>query len=199
MKRLALCLLVALPLVAPAQDQKPQRTVTVNRKDGATITGLLVRVDADSAVVKVKDSTLTVPLEAVASIVFGGEKQAPASARLQPPPFALKSSIDDMLAEEVYDARDQEIIQPVILHKEKAKYTKEARDHGTEGVVVVSAVFTAEGKITGLRVIRSLPDGLTEKAIEALQKIRFKPARKDGKAVSVRMQVEFDFALDRSR
>jgi hypothetical protein len=41
----------------------------------------------------------------------------------------------------------------------------------------------------------NLPDGLTEKAIEAAKKIRFNPAVKNGAPVSVRGQLEFSFNL----
>jgi TonB family protein len=85
--------------------------------------------------------------------------------------------------------------KPTILYKEKAKYTEEARQNKVQGTVMLSAIFTADGRITGIRVIRGLPDGLTEKAIEAAQKIRFQPATKNGVAISVRANLEFNFAL----
>jgi len=85
--------------------------------------------------------------------------------------------------------------RPIILYREKAKYTEEARQDKIMGVVVLSAVFTADGRIAEIRVVRSLQDGLTEKAIEAAQKIRFKPATKNGEPISVRMQIEYNFAI----
>ncbi len=85
--------------------------------------------------------------------------------------------------------------KPIILYKEKAKYTEEARQNKVQGTVLLSAVFTKDGRITDIRVIRGLPDGLTEKAIEAAQKIRFKPATKNGVPISVRANLEFNFAL----
>jgi TonB family protein len=83
----------------------------------------------------------------------------------------------------------------VILYKEKARYTEEARQNKVQGTVVLSAVFTSDGRVTQVRVIRGLPDGLTEKAIEAAQKIKFQPATKSGVAVTVRGQLEFTFNL----
>jgi len=81
------------------------------------------------------------------------------------------------------------------LYKEKAGYTQEARDRGIEGVVILEVVFRADGKLTGIKVHRGLPNGLTEKAIEAAQKIRFDPAMKNGVPVSVRGNIEFSFSL----
>jgi TonB family protein len=61
--------------------------------------------------------------------------------------------------------------------------------------VVVSVVFTADGRVSGARVVRGLPDGLNDEAIKAAQKIKFRPAMKNGQPVSVRMAIEFTFNL----
>jgi hypothetical protein len=42
---------------------------------------------------------------------------------------------------------------------------------------------------------RGLPCGLTEAAIEAAKRIRFQPALRNGAPVSVRAQLEYNFAL----
>jgi TonB family protein len=88
-------------------------------------------------------------------------------------------------------------LKPTILYKEKGKYTEDALRNRIEGTVVLNVVFTAESRIRNIRVVRGLPDGLTEKAIEAAQKIRFNPAVKDGVPVSVRGNLEFKFLLDK--
>jgi TonB family protein len=86
-------------------------------------------------------------------------------------------------------------LRPTITHREKAKYTEEARQNKVQGTVVLQVVFHANGSITDIRVVRGLPDGLTEKAIEAARKIRFNPAVKNGSPVSVRGTLEFSFNL----
>ncbi|MFN7624643.1 MAG: TonB family protein, partial [Acidobacteriota bacterium] len=86
-------------------------------------------------------------------------------------------------------------LRPTILYKEKAKYTEEARQNKIQGTVVLNVVFTADGRITNIRVVRGLPDGLTEKAIEAAQRIRFNPAVKSGVPVIVSGYLEFTFIL----
>ncbi|HKQ75545.1 MAG TPA: TonB family protein [Blastocatellia bacterium] len=86
-------------------------------------------------------------------------------------------------------------LRPTILYREKAKYTEEARQNKVQGTVVLQVVFHVNGSITEVKVVRGLPDGLTEKAIEAARKIRFNPAVKNGTPVSVRGQLEFSFNL----
>ena len=83
----------------------------------------------------------------------------------------------------------------VILHKEKARYTEIARINKVQGTVVLRAVFTEDGKVTNIEVIRGLSDGLTRRAIEAAQDIRFKPATNEEKPVTVKGSLEFTFNL----
>ena len=85
--------------------------------------------------------------------------------------------------------------KPTVLHREIAKYTLEAHQHNVQGEVVLSAVFTCDGRITDIWVVRSLPHGLTENAIAAAKKIRFKPAIKNGLPVSVRATLKYTFNI----
>jgi len=93
------------------------------------------------------------------------------------------------------ESKPQDRRPPKILYREKAEYTQKARDRGIEGKVILDVVFQADGKITGIKVIQGLPDGLTEKAIEAAQKTRFEPAMKDGVPVNVRGKLDYHFSL----
>jgi TonB family protein len=97
--------------------------------------------------------------------------------------------------------RDDEIpwansrLSPTIIYKEKARYTEQARQKQIQGTVLLHATFSADGRITDIRVVRGLPDGLTESAIAAAQHIRFQPAMRNGVPVTVHASLEFNFAL----
>ena len=82
-----------------------------------------------------------------------------------------------------------------ITHADDPEYTKEARQHGIKGRVMLRAVLCANGKVTNIEVIKGLPYGLTEKAIETMPKMRFRPAEKDGHPVSVVILREFSFEI----
>ena len=82
-----------------------------------------------------------------------------------------------------------------LMSKPEPNYTETARKHEVEGTVVLRVVFAASGQITNIRVVESLPDGLTERAIAAARKIKFIPATKEGKYVSMWMQLEYNFNL----
>jgi TonB family protein len=80
-----------------------------------------------------------------------------------------------------------------LLEKPEPSYTEEARANKTTGTVILKVVFTSRGTVENIRVVRELPNGLTERAIEAAKKIKFKPAVKDGHPVSMWMQLEYVF------
>jgi TonB family protein len=82
-----------------------------------------------------------------------------------------------------------------LISKPEPSYTDEAKKHGLVGTVVLKAIFAASGKVTNIRVVHGLPDGLTERAIAAARQIRFVPATKEGKFVSMWMQLEYNFNL----
>lgn len=86
-------------------------------------------------------------------------------------------------------------IKARVLRKPEPEYTALARETGVEGRVVLRAVFSADGSVRHLIVINSLPHGLTEKAVAAARKIKFEPATKDGRPVSMAFQLEYYFNL----
>jgi TonB family protein len=83
--------------------------------------------------------------------------------------------------------------KPTILYHETGKYTDAARRQKLNGSVILSVILTADGRIIIDKVIQELPYGLTETAIAAAQKTRFKPGTIDGKPVNVRSAMEFTY------
>lgn len=94
----------------------------------------------------------------------------------------------------IYIGRDVDV-KARLLTKPEPTYTRDARDNKVEGTVIIKAVFSKTGHVENIRVAAGLPYGLTEQAIKAARKIRFVPATKDGKAVSMWMQLEYNFSL----
>ena len=82
-----------------------------------------------------------------------------------------------------------------ILKKPTPGFTREARRNGTRGFVVLEAILAADGSVKHIEVLTGLPDGLSYKAIEAARQIKFRPAVKDGKPVSVRVEVRYQFQV----
>jgi TonB family protein len=82
-----------------------------------------------------------------------------------------------------------------VLEAPPPQYTEEARAKRVQGSVVLTAVFCRNGKVTDIAVIRGLPHGLTERAVESTRKMRFEAAQKDGEFVSQRFRRECVFNL----
>ena len=82
-----------------------------------------------------------------------------------------------------------------LLSKPEPQYTEEARRNQVSGTVVLRAVFSSSGEVVQIRALRTLPFGLTERAIAAARQIQFVPALRGGQAVSVSMQLEYNFNL----
>ncbi len=104
----------------------------------------------------------------------------------------IKTETSDM--NRVFSGRDV-TEKPRILEKREPTYTESARKFGIQGTVVLRAVFSKDGEVTSIQVVRKLPHGLTQQAIRAARAIRFTPATKDGQPVPIYMQLEYNFNL----
>lgn len=82
---------------------------------------------------------------------------------------------------------------PVIRHKPAPDFTAESRKGNATGIVRLTAVLCRTGRVTDIRVVKGLPDGLTESAVAATRGIEFTPAEKDGRRVSVSATFEYLF------
>ena len=82
-----------------------------------------------------------------------------------------------------------------ILEKPRPAYTEQARLLRIEGNVLLEVLFAASGEVKVLRVIRGLDEGLDRNAVQAALRIRFEPARRDGRATEARALVTIQFQL----
>jgi periplasmic protein TonB len=87
------------------------------------------------------------------------------------------------------------VSQPAVIFKVDPEYSEEARKAKYSGTVMLSVIVDAEGRARDIHVAKSLGMGLDEKAIEAVEKWKFKPGMKGGQAVNVRATIEVNFRL----
>jgi TonB family protein len=87
------------------------------------------------------------------------------------------------------------VSQPSVLFKVDPEYSEEARKAKYSGTVMLAVVVDVEGHARDIHVVKSLGMGLDEKAIEAVEKWKFKPGMKGGQAVNVRATIEVNFRL----
>jgi TonB family protein len=84
---------------------------------------------------------------------------------------------------------------PSVLYRVDPEYSEEARKAKYSGTVVLYIEVDTSGHASNIRVLKAIGLGLDEKAIDAVNKWRFKPGLKDGKPVKVRAQIEVNFRL----
>lgn len=75
-------------------------------------------------------------------------------------------------------------------------YPTAAKEVGTQGMVVVSFVVDAEGKVGSVEVLRSIGNGCDEEAVRVISNSgTWTPAKIGGKAVASKMTLPVQFKL----
>ena len=99
------------------------------------------------------------------------------------------------------DAGAQGVVAPRVISSVQPSYTEAAMRARIEGTVVLGAVVQTDGTVAAITIVRSLDstNGLDEQAINALKQWKFEPGTLKGKPVAVRVRVEMEFNLRRSR
>jgi periplasmic protein TonB len=86
--------------------------------------------------------------------------------------------------------------RPECLYCPNAQFSDEAVQAKYQGVVLVNALITPDGRATDIQVVKSLGLGLDENAVAAVRTWRFKPATgPDGKPAAVVQTIEVEFRL----
>jgi TonB family protein len=88
------------------------------------------------------------------------------------------------------------ISPPVVVRRVEPRYTDDARDARLAGTVILQAIIETDGTAKILKIVKPLPLGLTESAVEAIRQWRFTPAMQNGKAIPVSLNIEVAFNLE---
>lgn len=92
-----------------------------------------------------------------------------------------------------------DIVPPRKMTYAPPKYTEEARKERLQGLVILQAVIDEQGRVGEIEVLKGLPLGLTETAIEALRQWTFEPATLEGEPVAVYYNLTFNFRLSKEK
>ncbi len=88
-----------------------------------------------------------------------------------------------------------EVTRPVKIHAPLPRYPERARRPRIQGVVMVQAIIDKQGDVTNVKLLKGLPMGLNEAAIDAIKQWKFKPATLRGKPVDVYYNLTVTFKL----
>ena len=87
------------------------------------------------------------------------------------------------------------IVPPVKLYYPQPRYTEEGRLSRIQGVVILEAIIDANGDVHDVKVLKGLPMGLSESAIETASQWKFEPATLEGRPVPVFLNLTIRFSL----
>ena len=82
-----------------------------------------------------------------------------------------------------------------IILKPHARYTEDARSNRISGTVKIAVEFKADGEIGFIFPVQRLHFGLTENVVNAAKGIKFEPAIKNGKPVTVVSIIAYIFTI----
>ena len=85
---------------------------------------------------------------------------------------------------------------PVVLSKVEPQYPEEARKARIAGIVIVEVIIDKSGNVADINVLKPLPFGLDQAAVDAVKQWKFKPALKNGEPVDVVFNLTVNFKLD---
>jgi TonB family protein len=87
------------------------------------------------------------------------------------------------------------IVGPQVVYHPEPEFSEEARKAKLQGVVVLDIQVDAAGHARIIRVSQPLGMGLDEKAVEAVQRWRFRPATRNGSPVPANAVIYVNFRL----
>jgi len=82
---------------------------------------------------------------------------------------------------------------PVPVRTVAPTFPDSMKRDGTSGLVTVSCLIDEKGNVTEPKVVKATNEAFTTPAIEALKKWKFKPAKKDGEAIAIRVNIPVQF------
>jgi len=84
---------------------------------------------------------------------------------------------------------------PVKIFSPRPLYTEEARRAGVQGIVILEAVVDADGTVRNVKVLKGLPMGLDQSAVDTVMTWKYEPARMEGRPVPVYFTFTISFSL----
>ncbi len=119
------------------------------------------------------------------TMIAARKRHAEAVENFQPLPPAVEVLTDDLAATGIQ--------QPFFYQRLKPEYTEQADLAGITATVELEAVFREDGTVGDVDVVKWAGFGLDESAVATVKKLRFKPAERDGKKLTLQGLVRYNF------
>ncbi len=96
---------------------------------------------------------------------------------------------------EVVDENPKVDVAPELISIDPVAYPDDARERGSQGIVLVRVLVGENGRVIDTRIIQSVDPSIDRAAIAAAKTAVFKPATSHGKPVAVWMVIPLEFAI----
>jgi TonB family protein len=97
----------------------------------------------------------------------------------------------------VFSTCDRSVQLPTLVLQPAPQYTSQAMRARVDGTVTLHGIVDADGRVSDIRVVRALEEGLDAEAQKAFAQWRFRPALRMGESVAVAVTAEFAFHVAR--
>ena len=87
------------------------------------------------------------------------------------------------------------VLPPKKVYAPQPLYTEDARQARIQGVVILEAIIDEQGRVRNVKVLKGLPEGLSESAVETAAEWEFEPATLNGEPVPVYFNLTIRFSL----
>ena len=88
-----------------------------------------------------------------------------------------------------------DIMRPEKIYSPQPPYTDEARNARIQGVVILQAIIDILGNVTNVKILKDLPGGLADSAVDTVLSWKFEPASLNGDPVPVYYNFTVSFTL----
>jgi periplasmic protein TonB len=85
---------------------------------------------------------------------------------------------------------------PVVVDRAEPVYTEAARRAKITGTVIVEAIIDKQGNVDNVKLVKGLPGGLSEQAMSAVRRWKFRPGTQNGVAVDTIFNLTVQFTLN---
>ncbi len=85
---------------------------------------------------------------------------------------------------------------PVIVTRVEPVYPEAARRARIQGIVIIEAIIDRQGNVTEVRMLKTLPFGLDQSAMNAVKQWKFKPGTLNGQPVPVYYNLTVNFRIE---
>ncbi|HSN55475.1 MAG TPA: TonB family protein [Candidatus Sulfomarinibacteraceae bacterium] len=111
---------------------------------------------------------------------------------VEPPPAAVPPPAEPVRV-------GGKVAPPELLFEVEPRYPEAARRAGIQGVVILDLVIDTAGAVESVTVLRGLPLGLTQSAVDAVSEWRFAPSTLHRQPIRIRYTLTVRFTLEMGR